>query len=197
MVAASQKELLRQAVAYLNPMAKKMIANAASRGILRRGTWAGCAFNEAGRVMGCSTVTSVSSAARVFGLPPIVIANFIGAWDTLRCTNEQATGLVVEILDSVGVDTPAEPVNASRFTKNAPPIDGDLYRRVVAEATAMIDEIWPEDVTQIRPAMPEPAFVDDIRAAPALAPSEDPDAVMAELLGLLTVDARLEPELIA
>ncbi|MDQ4130281.1 MAG: hypothetical protein M3133_04720 [Actinomycetota bacterium] len=79
---------------------------AANAGLLRRGTWNGCAFNRAGTQLG-QLVTSAGEAALVLGTTVPVVRRFIRVWDGLRGSEERCTQLLREALEEVGLVPPA------------------------------------------------------------------------------------------
>lgn len=89
----------------LSPEAKKAMYAAASHGLIKRGTWAGCAFNKAGTEVG-TLVNGNISAARAFNMPSLNVGRFISKWDNLQGTDAHCTRLLMEALDEVGICTP-------------------------------------------------------------------------------------------
>lgn len=93
------------AVRGLAPGAKQAFYSAAQRrGILRRRTWDGCAFNAGARELGINDVGSVRRAAEVFKCSPFTVSRFIKAWDGSNYSNDrEATRVLVGMLESVGL----------------------------------------------------------------------------------------------
>ncbi len=75
---------------------------AANAGLLKRRSWKGCAFNQAGSEVG-ELVTSPGEAAFVFGATLPVVRHFIAVWDGLRGTDRYCTQLLREALEEVGL----------------------------------------------------------------------------------------------
>lgn len=94
---------LVEVVRPLTPKAKKAMYGAAMHGIIARGTWNGCAFNQAGLKEGVQTISSVGAAAQLFDLTPHVVERFINAWDSTPGTDEEATEKLREALVEVGL----------------------------------------------------------------------------------------------
>jgi hypothetical protein len=89
-------------VAVIEPMpqrAKEAMYGATRRRMIRRGTWNGCAWNQAGAQVGKS-VSSTTAAAQVFGCDASIVSRFISVWDRLQyTTNTDANRLLVEALE--------------------------------------------------------------------------------------------------
>ena len=106
-------------VAVVRPLslaARQALFQAASKGVLRRGSWKGCAFDLAGAEVG-SPVRSRGEAACVFATTPEAVRRFIEVWDGMWGSNRHCTGLLRSALVHVGVSATvsgraAEPVRA-------------------------------------------------------------------------------------
>lgn len=96
---------LREAVERLSPKAKQAMYTASNEGIIARGTWDGCAFNEAGKQFG-HDVNSVGYAAGLFEMKPDEVSNFINIWDSYYGTDEQVTSTLRSLIVDVGLSTP-------------------------------------------------------------------------------------------
>jgi hypothetical protein len=81
---------------------RRALYAAANAGMLRRGTWDGCAFNRAGTVIGLP-VRSRGEAAYVFGTTPEAVRQFVEVWDRLWGSNRRCTQLLREALEHVGL----------------------------------------------------------------------------------------------
>ena len=77
-------------------------------GALKRRTWDGCAFNQAGNLLG-ESVQSRRRAAQVFDTTPGVVSHFISVWDQLPGSNEGCTQLLRDAIEEVGLFTDPEP----------------------------------------------------------------------------------------
>lgn len=93
---------LRSVVAPFPPQLKQAMYAAAEKGLIRRRTWDGCAFNAAGTQVG-KHVSAVSHAADAFDVPSEVVSRFISTWDGLYGTDERCTGLLKAALLDVGL----------------------------------------------------------------------------------------------
>jgi hypothetical protein len=95
-------DLLLPAVKSLTPQAKQAMFRAAGRTTLRRLTWRGCAFNEAGKVVS-RPVIGARTAGKVFHLSPLTVLRFVTAWDRLDGSDEDCTTLLREAILQVGL----------------------------------------------------------------------------------------------
>lgn len=104
--ASGARKTLEAAVQALNSKTKQAFYAAAKSQVIHQGTWNGCAFNAAGKVVGDENVSSYSKAAEVFELPVQKVQDFITAWDSFQASGEyEATNKLLEILDKVGLFT--------------------------------------------------------------------------------------------
>ena len=103
-VYASQNSL-RSVVAPFPPQLKQAMYAAADRGLIKRGTWDGCAFNAAGEQIN-KHVTASTHAARAFGVSTSVVDRFIRTWDSMKGSDVRCTGLLKSALLDVGLATP-------------------------------------------------------------------------------------------
>src|SRR4051794_4414055 len=94
-------------VRLLGPKGKQAIYAATNEGTLKRRSWNGCAFNQAGLLLG-ETITGRRQAAKVVGTTPQVVSRFISVWDQLRGSDQQCTELLRDAILTVGLFT--EPV---------------------------------------------------------------------------------------
>src|SRR5436189_1996876 len=88
----------------LSPKGKQALYAAANSGALKRRTWDGCAFNQAGNLLG-ESVQSRRRAAQVFDTTPAVVSHFISVWDQLPGSNEGCTQLLRDAIEEVGLFT--------------------------------------------------------------------------------------------
>ena len=95
----------------LSPKGKQALYAAANSGALKRRTWDGCAFNQAGNLLG-ESVQSRRRAAQVFDTTPAVVSRFISVWDQLPGSNEGCTQLLRDAIQEVGLFTEPEVVKA-------------------------------------------------------------------------------------
>jgi len=91
----------------LSPKGKQALYAAANSGALKRRTWDGCAFNQAGNLLG-ESVQSRRRAAQVFDTTPAVVSHFISVWDQLPGSNEACTQLLRDAIEEVGLFTEPE-----------------------------------------------------------------------------------------
>lgn len=96
---------LERTVYKLSPKAKQAMYAAGRKQILRKGTWAGCAFNAAGCEIG-KYINNFTKAAQVFEMNESDVERFIQIWDTCN----QSTSDLISILLNVGLySEPCEP----------------------------------------------------------------------------------------
>lgn len=86
----------------LSPIARQALLQAANRGVLRRGSWQGCAFNIAGAEVG-TPVRSRGEAACAFSTSPDDVRRFIEVWDGIWGSNRYCTALLRSALVHVGM----------------------------------------------------------------------------------------------
>lgn len=83
---------------------KQAMFAAASRGVIKRGTWNGCAFNAAGMEVGHGkAVNSFEKAARTFGVTTASVEQFIGIWDSMKGTDEDCTQTLRTCIEKAGL----------------------------------------------------------------------------------------------
>jgi hypothetical protein len=95
---------LLPSVRMLTPEAKQAMFRAAGRTSLRRFSWRGCAFNEAGKVVSRPVIGS-RTAAKVFHLSPLTVWRFVAAWDRLEGSDDHCTTLLRDAILNVGLFT--------------------------------------------------------------------------------------------
>lgn len=93
---------LSRVVGNLPPSARSAMYAAAEKGVIKRGTWNGCAWNAAGAHHGLET-RSVNAAARQFNCSPQVVSDFIQVWDRLRGSNTSCTSILKDAIEKVGI----------------------------------------------------------------------------------------------
>lgn len=103
---------LEQAVAKLNPKAKQAMFSAATHGLIKRRSWSGCAFNQAGVEIG-KEVRSSQVAAAAFGCSVKVVNDFIRIWDSMSGSDAACTQALREAIENVGLFT--EPEGAKKY----------------------------------------------------------------------------------
>lgn len=81
---------------------RRALYAAANAGLLRRGTWNGCALNRAGIAAGVP-VRSRGEVALAFGTTPEAARRFIEVWDRLWGSDRHCTQLLREALEHVGL----------------------------------------------------------------------------------------------
>lgn len=108
---------LEAAVAKLNPKTKQAMYAAANKGLIKRGTWNGCAFNAGGLEVGDDHVTSTLRAAKTFGVSQEVVSNFIRIWDGLAGSDAEATERLKEAIVKAGLFTEANESSGRRILR--------------------------------------------------------------------------------
>ena len=99
----------------LSPRGKQALYAAANSGALKRRTWDGCAFNQAGNLLG-ESVQSRRRAAQVFDTTPAVVSHFISVWDQLPGSNEGCTQILRDAIEEVGLFTEPEATRQRTLT---------------------------------------------------------------------------------
>lgn len=89
----------------LPPNAKKAMYAAAEKGLIKRRTWNGCAWNKAAEMVGHKNVKDSTLAASVFGCSSAKVSNFISVWDNLPGTDARCTALLKDAIDQSGIST--------------------------------------------------------------------------------------------
>ncbi|MGH8997853.1 MAG: hypothetical protein ACRDY7_00495 [Acidimicrobiia bacterium] len=89
-------------VALLSTSARRALYAAASGGVLRRGSWDGCALNLAGASVGLP-VRSRGEAACAFDTSPEAVRQFIEVWDRLWGSNRYCTELLRDAVEYAGL----------------------------------------------------------------------------------------------
>ena len=95
----------------LSPVARQALLQAANRGVLRRGSWQGCAFNIAGAEVG-TPVRSRGEAACAFSTNPDDVRRFIEVWDGIWGSNRYCTDLLRHALVHIGMAEGGDAVSA-------------------------------------------------------------------------------------
>lgn len=100
---------LEGVVNQLPPNVKQAMYAAANRGLIKRGTWNGCAFNagslEVAKTQDECLAVSTTSAAKFFGITPELVNTFITRWDALQGTDEECTDRLKKAILDVGLFT--------------------------------------------------------------------------------------------
>lgn len=122
---------LESAVRCLSPGAKQAFYSAAMRkGILRKRTWNGCAYNAGGKeILSGSNIQSVQEAAKIFQCSPYTVSKFIRAWDSHPGSDEHSTKILLELLEKVGIFSDPDKPRVVR-----------VYRNIIVEGT-VTDEV--------------------------------------------------------
>lgn len=107
---------LEHVVSKLNPKTKQAMYAAANKGLIRRGSWDGCAFNAGGMEVG-ATVRTSHTAAATFNLPVETVSNFIKVWDGLPGSDEEATEALKEAILKAGLFAEANESSGRRILR--------------------------------------------------------------------------------
>lgn len=126
---------MRGVVSLLSPKAKQAMFAAATKGLIMRKTWNGCAFNKAG-LLENRHITSVQVAAETFNMRYNDVSHFIGVWDGLNCGDREANKYLLDALSESGTHTPT-----GRGTKI---IRGYAYK---SEATKFAEQLESGELT--------------------------------------------------
>lgn len=103
---------LNEAIARLSPRSKQAMYAAAKKNLISRGTWDGCAWNQAAIEATGRNEQGTRRMAEIFGESPNVIDAFITYWDRMSGTDSQCTHRLLRALDTVGIATdPQKPNN--------------------------------------------------------------------------------------
>jgi hypothetical protein len=81
---------------------RRALYAAANAGLLRRGSWEGCALNRAGMTFGLD-VRSRGEAAHAFDTTPEVARQFVEVWDRLWGSNRRCTQMLREAIEAAGL----------------------------------------------------------------------------------------------
>lgn len=120
---------LTDAVKLLSPKAKQQMFAAASHGLIKRGTWDGCAFNAAGKNLfqehvkdglydsQAGSVSDFGIAAQIFEMPMTDVRSFIHCWDNLPGEDEEVTAQLREAIEKVGLFTEPGEFRVKTFVK--------------------------------------------------------------------------------
>jgi hypothetical protein len=126
-------------VKLLSVKAKKAMYAASQKGLIKRGTWDGCAFNAAGGIMGeGDSVASFGRAAEIFDMPISSVQAFITVWDGIGGSDEHANRLLVEALTETGLAVPPGQTRGKRI------IRGYAYK---SEATKFQEQLESGELT--------------------------------------------------
>lgn len=140
---ANQEKLITDitpVIRKMTPKAKQAMYAAASKSLLRRGTWDGCAFNAAGKAVTSQHITSTDKAGKAFGMHSNIVSEFIGVWDhsSNYLNDAEATEALKEAILKVGLFTGAGNtirVRISRVTvnKNQQEAERDAFEAIVKD----------------------------------------------------------------
>lgn len=98
----SRRNPLVPVVRQFPPQGRRALYAAANAGLLRRGSWDGCALNRAGATVGLD-VRSRGEAARAFETTPEVARQFVEVWDRLWGSNRRCTQMLREAIEYAGL----------------------------------------------------------------------------------------------
>lgn len=137
---------LETIVRQLNPAAKQAMYGAANKGLIRRGTWNGCAFNAGGAEIGNKNVDSYFAAAKAFDLDQRIVRKFIAIWDGLHGTDESCTErLKAAILDAGLFTEPGETKGRRVLRQTIYRSQETMLREKFEEQVSMLDLDDAED----------------------------------------------------
>ncbi len=80
---------------------RRALYAAANAGLLRRGSWDGCALNRAGTAVGLE-VRSRGEAAYALDTTPEVARQFVEVWDRLWGSNRRCTQMLRDAIEHAG-----------------------------------------------------------------------------------------------
>jgi len=81
---------------------RRALYAAANAGLLRRGSWEGCALNRAGATVGLD-VRSRGEAAHALDTTPEIARQFVEVWDRLWGSNRRCTQMLREAIEEAGL----------------------------------------------------------------------------------------------
>lgn len=102
MMRESRRNPLVPVVRQFPPRGRRALYAAANAGLLRRGSWEGCALNRAGVALGMP-VRSRGEAAYAFDVTPEIARQFVEAWDRLWGSNRRCTQMLREAIEEAGL----------------------------------------------------------------------------------------------
>ena len=114
----SRRNPLVPVVRQFPPRGRRALYAAANAGLLRRGSWDGCALNRAGAAMGVP-VRSRGEAAFAFDTTPEVARQFVEVWDRLWGSNRRCTQLLRDAIEQAGLfddESSLAPVDQGKIT---------------------------------------------------------------------------------
>jgi hypothetical protein len=83
---------------------KQAMFAAASHTTIARSTWNGCALNAAGMEVGKQDdVRSFEAAAKAFNITYALAKMFVVAWDSMRGSDVECTGILRDTIEKVGL----------------------------------------------------------------------------------------------
>jgi hypothetical protein len=98
----SRRNPLVPVVCQFPAQGRRALYAAANAGLLRRGSWEGCALNRAGAAVGLP-VRSRGEAAYAFDTTPDVARQFVEVWDRLWGSNRRCTQMLREAIEQAGL----------------------------------------------------------------------------------------------
>ncbi len=102
MMRGSRRNPLVPVVRQFPARGRRALYAAANAGLLRRGSWEGCALNRAGAAVGMP-VRSRGEAAYAFDVTPEIARQFVEAWDRLWGSNRRCTQMLREAIEQAGL----------------------------------------------------------------------------------------------
>lgn len=113
MTMGSKRNPLVPVVRQFPAQGRRALYAAANSGLLRRGSWEGCALNRAGAAVGLP-VRSRGEAAYAFDTTPEIARQFVEVWDRLWGSNRRCTQMLRDAIEQAGLfeDEAGLPVDA-------------------------------------------------------------------------------------
>lgn len=102
MTRSSRRNPLVPVVRRFPAHGRRALYAAANAGLLRRGSWEGCALNRAGAEVGLN-VRSRGEAAYAFDTTPEVARQFVEVWDRLWGSNRRCTQMLRDAIEDAGL----------------------------------------------------------------------------------------------
>jgi hypothetical protein len=102
MTKGSRRNPLVPVVRQFPARGRRALYAAANAGLLRRGSWEGCALNRAGAAVGVP-VRSRGEAAYAFDTTPEIARQFVEVWDRLWGSNRRCTQMLRDAIEQAGL----------------------------------------------------------------------------------------------
>lgn len=102
MTMGSRRNPLVPVVRQFPAQGRRALYAAANSGLLRRGSWEGCALNRAGAAVG-RPVRSRGEAAYAFDTTPEIARQFVEVWDRLWGSNRRCTQMLRDAIEQAGL----------------------------------------------------------------------------------------------